>query len=91
MKCVVFGYHNIGCLGIEELLKNGFEVAAVFTHKDSANENIWFDSVAETASAHGIPVFAPEDVNHPVWVNKIKAINPDMIFSFYYRDLSMSR
>jgi UDP-4-amino-4-deoxy-L-arabinose formyltransferase/UDP-glucuronic acid dehydrogenase (UDP-4-keto-hexauronic acid decarboxylating) len=90
MKCVVFGYHNIGCLGIEELLKNGFEVAAVFTHKDSANENIWFDSVAETASAHGIPVFAPEDVNHPVWVNKIKAINPDMIFSFYYRDMLKS-
>ncbi len=90
MKCVVFGYHNIGCLGIEELLKNGFEIAAVFTHKDSETENIWFDSVAETASAHGIPVFAPEDVNHPVWVNKIKAINPDIIFSFYYRDMLKS-
>lgn len=90
MKCVVFGYHNIGCIGIEELLKNGFEIAAVFTHKDSASENIWFDSVAETASAHGIPVFAPEDVNHPVWVNKIKAINPDIIFSFYYRDMIKS-
>ena len=90
MKCVVFGYHNIGCAGIEALLKNGFEIAAVFTHKDSVNENIWFGSVAETASAHGIPVFAPEDINHPVWVNKIKSINPEIIFSFYYRDMIKS-
>ncbi len=87
MKCVVFAYHNIGCVGIEQLLANGFEIAAVFTHKDSDNENIWFGSVAETASAHGIPVFAPEDVNHPVWVNKIKAFAPEIIFSFYYRDM----
>lgn len=87
MKCVVFAYHNIGCVGIEQLLANGFEIAAVFTHKDSDNENIWFGSVAETASAHGIPVFAPEDVNHPVWVNKIKNFAPDIIFSFYYRDM----
>lgn len=90
MKCVVFGYHNIGCAGIEALLKNGFEIAAVFTHKDNPGENIWFDSVAETAFKHGIPVFAPEDVNHPVWVNKIKSINPDIIFSFYYRNMIKS-
>jgi UDP-4-amino-4-deoxy-L-arabinose formyltransferase/UDP-glucuronic acid dehydrogenase (UDP-4-keto-hexauronic acid decarboxylating) len=87
MKCVVLGYHNIGCAGIKALLKNGFEVAAVFTHKDNSNENIWFDSVAELACAEGLPVFAPDDINHPVWVEKIKAIKPDIIFSFYFRDM----
>ena len=34
MKAVVFAYNNIGCEGIEALLKNGFEISAVFTHKD---------------------------------------------------------
>ncbi len=90
MKCVVLGYHNIGCVGIKALLKNGFDVAAVFTHKDNPNENIWFDSVAELACAEGLPVFAPDDINHPVWVEKIKAIKPDIIFSFYFRDMVKS-
>lgn len=87
MKCVVLGYHNIGRVGIEALLDNGFEIAAVFTHRDNPNENVWFDSVAEFASSRGIEVFAPEDINHPVWVNRIRAIQPDIIFSFYYRDM----
>ncbi|MFA7229992.1 MAG: bifunctional UDP-4-amino-4-deoxy-L-arabinose formyltransferase/UDP-glucuronic acid oxidase ArnA [Victivallaceae bacterium] len=87
MKCIVLGYHNIGCIGIESLLKNGFDIQAVFTHKDNPNENIWFGSVAELASSKGIPVYAPENINHPVWVEKIKAMKPDMIFSFYYRDM----
>lgn len=87
MKCVVLGYHNMGCAGIEALLDAGFEISAVFTHRDNPSENIWFDSVAECASRHNIPAFAPEDINHPVWVNRIKAMEPDFIFSFYYRSL----
>ena len=87
MKCVVLAYHNMGCAGIEELLNAGFEISAVFTHRDNPNENVWFDSVAEFAGSRGIPVFAPENINHPVWVNRIKAMAPDFIFSFYYRNL----
>lgn len=87
MKCVVFAYHNIGRAGIEALRRNGFEISAVFTHRDNANENIWFGSVAELAGEYGIPVFAPEDVNHPVWVGRIQAMAPDFIFSFYYRNM----
>ncbi len=87
MKCVVFAYHNIGCVGIKSLLKNGFEIEAVFTHQDNPNENVWFESVAELASQHGIPVYAPEEVNHPLWVGKLQKMNPDFIFSFYYRNM----
>ncbi len=87
MKCVVLGYHNIGRVGIEALLEAGFEIAAVFTHRDNPNENIWFGSVAELAAEKGIQVFAPEDINHPVWVERIRAMAPEVIFSFYYRTL----
>lgn len=87
MKVVVLAYHNIGRAGIEALLENGFEIQAVFTHKDNPSENIWFGSVAELASSHGIPVFAPDDVNHPIWVERIREMAPDMLFSFYYRDM----
>jgi UDP-4-amino-4-deoxy-L-arabinose formyltransferase/UDP-glucuronic acid dehydrogenase (UDP-4-keto-hexauronic acid decarboxylating) len=87
MKAVVLAYHNIGCAGMDALLRNGFEILAVFTHKDDPRETIWFDSVAEWAAARDIPVFAPDDVNHPLWVERIKRMNPDIIFSFYYRKM----
>ena len=90
MKTIVLAYHNIGCTGIQALLNNGFDIAAVFTHKDDPKENIWFDSVAELAAQKNIPVYAPEDINHPLWVQKIRDLSPEIIFSFYYRNLVQS-
>ncbi|MBN1766082.1 MAG: bifunctional UDP-4-amino-4-deoxy-L-arabinose formyltransferase/UDP-glucuronic acid oxidase ArnA [Sedimentisphaerales bacterium] len=87
MKTIVLAYHEIGCVGIEALLRNGFEIEAVFTHKDDPHENVWFRSVAELAASRNIPVFAPQDINHPLWVEKIRQIKPDVIFSFYYRHM----
>lgn len=87
MKALVLAYHNIGCIGIETLLDNGFEIVGVFTHKDDPGESIWFNSVAELAASKGLPVFAPIDINHPIWVQRIKEMAPDIIFSFYYRDM----
>ena len=90
MKAVVLAYHNIGCAGIKALLKNGFDITAVFTHTDNPQENTWFESVSELAASLDIPVFAPEDINHPLWVHRIREFNPDIIFSFYYRDMVSS-
>ena len=83
MKTIVFAYHNIGCAGINTLLQNGYHIAAIFTHLDDPGENIWFDSVAELAAEKGIPVYSPEEINHPIWVEKIRAISPDVIFLLY--------
>jgi UDP-4-amino-4-deoxy-L-arabinose formyltransferase/UDP-glucuronic acid dehydrogenase (UDP-4-keto-hexauronic acid decarboxylating) len=87
MTSLVLAYHNIGCKGIESLLRNGFQIDAVFTHRDDPKENVWFDSVAKLAASKNIPVFAPDDINHPLWVQRIKKMNPDIIFSFYYRNM----
>ena len=85
MKAVVLAYHNIGCVGIRALLAQGFDIRAVFTHQDDPNENIWFESVAELAAERDIPVYNPADINHPLWVERIKNMEPDILFSFYYR------
>jgi len=90
MRTIVLAYHNIGCVGIEALLRHGFEIAAVFTHRDDPAENIWFNSVAELAASRGIPVFAPDDINHPLWVQRIREMNPEILFSFYYRHMVKS-
>ena len=86
-KAVVFAYHDIGCAGIEALLKAGYEIAAVFTHADDPKENNFYGSVAQLCARNGIPVHAPEDANHPLWIERIAKLNPDFIFSFYYRNL----
>ena len=87
MKAVVFAYHDMGCAGTLALLEAGYEIAAIFTHPDTAGENNFFGSVARIAAERGIPVYAPDDVNHPLWVDRIRALAPDAIFSFYYRNL----
>lgn len=87
MKAVVLAYHNIGCTGIQALLDHGFDIQAVFTHKNDPNENLWFGSVTETAAEIGLPVFAPDDINHPLWVERLRTFAPDIIFSFYYRSM----
>ncbi|KIK89265.1 MULTISPECIES: bifunctional UDP-4-amino-4-deoxy-L-arabinose formyltransferase/UDP-glucuronic acid oxidase ArnA [Pseudomonas] len=86
-KTVVFAYHDIGCAGIEALLNSGFDIAAVFTHADDPKENAFYASVAQLCANKGIPVHAPEDANHPLWIERIAKLDPEYIFSFYYRNL----
>ena len=85
MKAVVFAYHNMGLTGLETLLKHGYDIAAVFTHEDDPQENVWFGSVKEWALRKGIEYFTIKNVNSPEWIAKIAAMHPDVIFSFYYR------
>lgn len=87
MKAVIFAYHDMGCQGVQAVLDAGYEIAAIFTHDDNSAENTFFGSVSRLAAELGIPVYAPDNVNHPIWVNRIAGLAPDIIFSFYYRNL----
>ena len=87
MKAIVFAYHDIGCAGLKALNEAGYDVQAVFTHTDDPGENNFFSSVARLGAELDLPVYAPEDVNHPLWVDRIRELQPDVIFSFYYRHM----
>lgn len=84
---VVFAYHNVGVRCLSVLLAHGVDVALVVTHQDNPNETIWFDSVAGLAALHGIPTITPDDPNDAAIVDRIAALAPDFIFSFYYRQM----
>jgi len=86
-SAVVFAYHNVGVRCLSVLLAHGVEVALVVTHRDNPKENIWFDSVAELAALHDIPVITPDNPNAPEVVEQIRALQPDFFFSFYYREM----
>lgn len=86
-RTVVFAYHNVGVRCLKVLLAHHIEVALIFTHKDNPTEQVWFDSVAETAADYDIPVITPDDPNTPELLQRIRSLKPDILFSFYYRKM----
>ena len=84
---VVFAYHNVGVRCLSVLLSQGVRVMLVVTHRDNPGETIWFDSVEALARAHALPVITPADANAPAIVAQIRALRPDFLFSFYYRNM----
>lgn len=91
MRLVFFGYSNIGYVSLETLLdlcrQFQDEIVAVVTHRDDPREQIWFLSVQELALARQLPVYMPDDPNAPDFVALIRSLEPDFIFSCYYRHL----
>lgn len=86
-RIIVFAYHEVGFRCLEWLLDQGETVVAVFTHDDSPQERIWFRSVANLAAARGIPVLRPPSLREEAVQNQIQAWRPDLVYSFYYRNL----
>jgi methionyl-tRNA formyltransferase len=84
---VIFAYHNVCVRCLSVLLDQGVQVALVATHRDNPSETIWFDSVEKLARAHALPVITPGDANDPAVVAQIRALAPDFLFSFYYRNM----
>jgi methionyl-tRNA formyltransferase len=86
-RAVVFAYHNVGVRCLKVLLAGGVDVALVVTHRDSATENIWFESVISVCESEGIPYITPGDAKGDELLAQVKAARPDLLFSFYYRHM----
>jgi methionyl-tRNA formyltransferase len=71
---------------MEALLAMNAPIAAVFTHEDDPHEEIWWRSVAQLAQRNNVPIFVPDGVDES-WQARIAAMNPAVIYSFYYRYL----
>jgi len=87
VRLVVMAYQDIGYACLDELFSLGANVTAVVTHRDDPREAIWFRSVAERARSAGVPVLEPASVNSPEVVDEIARLAPDMILSFYFREI----
>jgi len=87
LRNVLLAYHDIGAVCLEELIGAGDELALVITHDDRPGETIWFRSVRDLAERHGIPVIAPTDVNAAEIVERVRALQPDFLFSAMFRQL----
>ncbi len=80
----VFAYSEVGYVCLEELIRSGANVVAVFTHKDADDETIWFRSVERLALSHNI---LTETGRRPSGdsLSLLEQLRVDIVFSFYYR------
>lgn len=85
-RIVVFAYSEPGYTCLLELIKAKANVVAVFTHQDNPNEEIWFHSVYDLAKKYNLPVFRPKKIDDEATAY-IKNLQPELIFSFYFRRL----
>ena len=86
-RILFFGYSEVGhdCLSL--LTERNDNVVALFTHEDNPNEKIWFKTPVLVAREKGIPVYTPEKITTPEWLEQIALLEPDLILSVYYRNM----
>jgi methionyl-tRNA formyltransferase len=84
VRIVLFGYGEMGCTGLEFLLSQKEDVAAVITHRDDPAEKRWYRSLVEVATSAKVPVVYGEEVDLRKTVAGLK---PELILSFYYRSM----
>jgi methionyl-tRNA formyltransferase len=86
-SAVVCAYHDVGVRCLSVLLAHGVDVRLVLTHEDSPGEQIWFGSVQQLAARYDIPCLTPANPNTPEIIARVRAAEPDFLFSFYYRSM----
>lgn len=86
-RVVVFAYSEVGYRCLEALLAAQAEVAWVVTHRDDPNESRWYRSVAELAARSGIPVAEQESLSTAEYLDALRSLAPDFLFSFYFRKM----
>lgn len=91
MRAVICAYGEVGHECLAELLALGADIGLVVTHEDAPGERIWFRSVAELARSAHLPVVSPADVNSEEAAAAIAARKPDLLLSFYFRQMMKPR
>jgi methionyl-tRNA formyltransferase len=86
-RAVVFAYHDVGVRCLKTLLSAGVEVALVVTVPDDPQERRWYASVAASAADYELPLIASAEPNTAELERAVAALQPDFVFSFYYRSL----
>ncbi len=87
IKLIIFGCQQIAVDFIEFLQKQkNVEVSLIITYELPLDKTYGYKSVLEKFNNSNIEVINPTSINEGL-IEKIKKINPDIIFSIYYRKI----
>lgn len=80
LNIIFFGNGPRGKKCLEELIEFGFRISAVVGHEGAS-------SVIQTAKQNNIPIFQPNKVNEPNFVNKLRDYSPDLFVLAGYNQI----
>lgn len=86
-RILVFAYSDVGHDCLRYLLDSGEHVVACLTYPDPPPPATWPPSVLRLCQERGVPFAVNADLNDLEQVQKVADLRPDLIFSFYYREL----
>ncbi|MFN8010861.1 MAG: formyltransferase family protein [Holophagaceae bacterium] len=87
---IVCAFSPVGTEALHGLLEAGVEVLALYTYAQGPGET-WFEPPARLAERTGIPVRAVPDFNADEVFADLQAQAPDLLFSFYFREMIQAR
>lgn len=86
-RIVVFAYSDVGHACLQHLLERGEKVAYCYTYSDPPDAGPWPPSVRRLCEQHDIPMALDFNWKNPAAIQHVRIQRPDLILSFYYRDL----
>ena len=92
------GHNKWACMALRELIKNGHDIVGVITEKDEFDKNNTehyasfakfgaYEFFKDVAVGLNLPVYQPDDVNSPEWIQKIDSMRPDLIVVVSYHSI----
>jgi methionyl-tRNA formyltransferase len=87
---IVCAYSPVGREALAGVLEAGIEVLALYTYPQAADE-AWFEAPAALAQARGIPVRLEADFNADDVYRHLCEAKPDLLLSFYFREMIQAR
>ena len=82
MRVIFMGTPEFAETSLEQLIREGFEICAVYTQPDKARGRgmqTSFSPVKECALKNGIPVFQPVTFRDPEVIEQLKTLEADII------------
>ncbi len=87
---IVCAYSPVGTSALEGLLDTGIRVLGLYTYAQAADE-AWFTAPAAVAERHGIPLHFEPNFNTDTVYERIRDQAPDLLLSFYFREMIQGR
>lgn len=87
---IVCAFSPVGREALAGALEAGVEVLALYTYPQAPDE-AWFEAPEALARAHGIPVHLEPDFNADQVFQAIQRAAPDLLLSFYFREMIQAR
>jgi methionyl-tRNA formyltransferase len=87
---IVCAYSLVGREALAGLLEAGIDVLTLYTYVQGSDE-LWFTPPAALAEERGIPIRMEPKFNEDSIYDAIKALRPDFLFSFYFREMIQAR